>query len=321
MNSNEQSGTAKASPEGPVNRRIPIDLGDPTWRAAAVDQTVPTVTTSLEAYAPGVSVHMLLDGELLIGHTEDRRHRMVAGSMLVSCLPTGGERRIFARHQKRLRWVEFETDAASGVERFGIPAAWLSADEPTHEMLVPMPSELTSRALDLFETRLPSPLGATRRGAEVLLAVCDAIATVITDTHTTCPAIARTNALFAAAVELMESRLHEPLSVADLCAALGTNRNKLTALFRARADASPMEYLSQLRLRRARVMVLTRDLPLGEIAHRVGYRQQSSFTRAFRQLFGETPRSMRAGVEHATFPAGSKIHDDGREREDRPDRH
>ncbi|WP_407050394.1 helix-turn-helix transcriptional regulator [Methyloraptor flagellatus] len=321
MNSNEQSGTTKGSPEGPASRRIPIDLGDPAWRAAAVDQTVPTVITSLEAYAPGVSVHMLLDGELLISHTEDRRHRMVAGAMLIACLPTGGERRIFARHQKRLRWIEFQADATSGIDRFGIPPAWLEADKPPHEVLLPMPAELVTRALGLFETHLPPPLGETRRGAEVLLAVCDVIAAVITDTHAACPALARSNALFTAAVELMESRLHEPLSVADLCAALGTNRNKLTALFRARADASPMEYLGQLRLRRARVMVLTRDLPLGEIAHRVGYRQQSSFTRAFRQLFGETPRGMRAGVEHATFPAGATIHDSGRERADHPDRH
>lgn len=291
MNSNEQSGTTKGSPEGPTSRRIPIDLGDPAWRAAAVDQTVPTVTTSLEAYAPGVSVHMLLDGELLISHTEDRRHRMVAGAMLIACLPTGGERRIFARHQKRLRWMEFQTDATSGIDRFGIPPAWLDADKPPHEVLLPMPIELATRALGLFDTRLPSPLGETRRGAEVLLAVCDAIAAVITDTHAACPALARSNALFT------------------------------TALFRARADASPMEYLGQLRLRRARVMVLTQDLSLGEIAHRVGYRQQSSFTRAFRQLFGETPRGMRAGVEHATFPAGTTIHDSGRERADRPDRH
>ncbi len=64
--------------------------------------------------------------------------------------------------------------------------------------------------------------------------------------------------------------------------------------FLASFHLTPQKYLRKLRLRIAsRALVGTRD-PLGEVALRCGFADQSHFTREFRRDFGRTPRAYRA---------------------------
>ena len=51
--------------------------------------------------------------------------------------------------------------------------------------------------------------------------------------------------------------------------------------------------LRHIRMHNARRLVLMTDEPLGTIGERVGYREPSAFSKAFRQTFGKSPREMR----------------------------
>jgi len=65
------------------------------------------------------------------------------------------------------------------------------------------------------------------------------------------------------------------------------------AQFRAATGQRPHDYLLQLRIERARELLLTSRLPLVEIAFEVGFKTQAHFTTVFARFVGETPNAWR----------------------------
>lgn len=60
---------------------------------------------------------------------------------------------------------------------------------------------------------------------------------------------------------------------------------------------SPAQLQARFRLERARELLTTRDLSIGEIATELGYENSNNFTRFFRQETGCTPREYRAAAQ------------------------
>lgn len=99
------------------------------------------------------------------------------------------------------------------------------------------------------------------------------------------------------AMELIEQTMVEgDVSVAELCRRLSAPRARLFAAFRE--DGGVQAYVAAERLRRARVALadLTRDEPIGAIAHRLGFSDAAHLSRAFRRRFGMTPSDYRRRV-------------------------
>jgi AraC family transcriptional regulator, dual regulator of chb operon len=82
----------------------------------------------------------------------------------------------------------------------------------------------------------------------------------------------------------------------------GVSPAHLSRTMRGHYDTSPTQFVSDLRLERARTWLATTDLTVTEIAHRSGFASQSYFTRRFRQAEGLSPREFRAGVRRAFVP-------------------
>ncbi len=98
-----------------------------------------------------------------------------------------------------------------------------------------------------------------------------------------------------AAMALMERRLADPLTVADLAAAAGMSPSRLHAAFRAATGQGPAACLADLRLDRAMALLEERRLGIAEIALACGYAEQSALTRALRRRRGVTPGQVRRG--------------------------
>jgi AraC-like DNA-binding protein len=92
----------------------------------------------------------------------------------------------------------------------------------------------------------------------------------------------------AAMRDLIESRYEGPLTLAELSEAAGLSRFHALRQFRARFGLPPHAYLQQLRVRRARALILAGDA-LAETAFAVGFADQAHMTRAFRRTLGYTP--------------------------------
>ena len=95
---------------------------------------------------------------------------------------------------------------------------------------------------------------------------------------------------------VIETRFHTTLRLADLARVAGYSVPRFGALFRQYFGSSPMAYLVQLRLQRATYLLREPDLPIGEIAQRVGYDDPAWFSRLFKQAHGVSPRAWRQAL-------------------------
>ncbi len=98
------------------------------------------------------------------------------------------------------------------------------------------------------------------------------------------------------AVELMHSRVDEDLSLKEISAASYLSPFHFSRLFKKLTGTSPLAYLTSQRMTRAKSLLAETDLPVTQIASRVGYSSTSHFTRAFRQATGLTPKAFRAAL-------------------------
>ncbi|CAO3410688.1 helix-turn-helix domain-containing protein [Azospirillum largimobile] len=97
------------------------------------------------------------------------------------------------------------------------------------------------------------------------------------------------------ALALMAERCEEPLTVAELAAAVGLAPSRFHERFRAQTGTTPARRLADLRLDRAEALLRAGDLPLAEVALAVGFSDQSALTRSLRRHRGTTPGALRNG--------------------------
>ncbi|PJC95272.1 AraC family transcriptional regulator [Aeromonas lusitana] len=91
----------------------------------------------------------------------------------------------------------------------------------------------------------------------------------------------------------VEARLDEPWSVALLADQMACSVPHLHRLCRQAFGMGPMAWLTQLRMNKARQLLLYTNWPLGELASRVGYSDGANFANRFRRLTGQTPGAFR----------------------------
>ncbi|AVJ27740.1 helix-turn-helix transcriptional regulator [Achromobacter spanius] len=91
--------------------------------------------------------------------------------------------------------------------------------------------------------------------------------------------------------DLMLEQFDRPLSIAYLCAAVGTNEFKLKQGFRELFGTSPYRLLTAIRMQKAREL-LESGVPASTAGYRVGFQHASSFSAAFERYYGRTPTSV-----------------------------
>ncbi len=97
------------------------------------------------------------------------------------------------------------------------------------------------------------------------------------------------------AVALMRQSVEAPQPLPRIAATLRVSLRGLEADFRRHLGLAPRSVYRLLRLEEARRLTLGTTLPVAEIALRCGWDNPSAMTRAFRDRYGVSPRSMRAG--------------------------
>ncbi|MDX6750143.1 GlxA family transcriptional regulator (plasmid) [Geminicoccaceae bacterium 1502E] len=94
-------------------------------------------------------------------------------------------------------------------------------------------------------------------------------------------------------VELMESRIEEPLSCAELAAAVGSSTRQLERLFCRYLGKSPMKHYIGLRLQRARQLLRQTSMPILAVALSCGFPTASHFSKSYFEHFGCSPSAER----------------------------
>jgi len=84
------------------------------------------------------------------------------------------------------------------------------------------------------------------------------------------------------------------LSLSELADLAQMSLHYFARSFKQQIGLSPHQYLIRTRVERAKQLLLHNDLTVGEIAHRVGFADQSHLCRHFKQLTGLTPNQWRS---------------------------
>jgi transcriptional regulator GlxA family with amidase domain len=95
------------------------------------------------------------------------------------------------------------------------------------------------------------------------------------------------------AVTLMEANIEEPLSTDDIAGLVKISRRQLERLFKQYLGSLPSRYYLELRLQRARQLLLETNYSIVQVGLMCGFSSGSHFSTAFGALFGNTPREER----------------------------
>ncbi|PVH28733.1 GlxA family transcriptional regulator [Pararhodobacter oceanensis] len=90
-------------------------------------------------------------------------------------------------------------------------------------------------------------------------------------------------------IERMEQSIEEPVSPADLAQEVGMSTRQLERLFRRYLNRSPKRYYMELRLARARNLLMQTDLSVINVALACGFASPSHFSKCYRAQYGTTP--------------------------------
>lgn len=106
--------------------------------------------------------------------------------------------------------------------------------------------------------------------------------------------IAIEDARLRRAVSYIHDHLASEVSLDALAAEAAMSPFHFSRAFKAAIGVSPLQYVIQERLERAKLLLRTTQLPVAEVAHRVGYEDVSRFGRRFKRRFSATPGSVRS---------------------------
>ncbi|WP_019914792.1 response regulator transcription factor [Paenibacillus sp. HW567] len=95
------------------------------------------------------------------------------------------------------------------------------------------------------------------------------------------------------ALAFVEQHLHEQLTMAEVAGRIHLNASYFSVLFKEQTGVPFSEYLSRLRIQRAKELLLQTRLPIGEIGERVGYRTDKYFIKVFKSLEDMSPSRYR----------------------------
>ncbi len=90
-------------------------------------------------------------------------------------------------------------------------------------------------------------------------------------------------------IEKMEENLEDPLSPSLLAKQAGLSTRQLERLFRRYLDRSPKRYYLELRLKKARSLLLQTDMSVINVALACGFSSPSHFSKCYRAYYGRTP--------------------------------
>lgn len=95
------------------------------------------------------------------------------------------------------------------------------------------------------------------------------------------------------AIRYIEKYYYEDLSLDDVVAVTQLSKYYFTRQFNSAMKVTPIQYLTQIRIRVSVQLLITSELSVAEIATRVGFRSSNYFSKVFKKVIGVTPGSYR----------------------------
>ena len=102
-------------------------------------------------------------------------------------------------------------------------------------------------------------------------------------------------------IQIMEQNIEEPISPSILAKDVGMSTRQLERLFRRYLNRSPKRYYMELRLQKARNLLMQTDMSVINVALACGFASPSHFSKCYRAQYNTTPYRERGAL------AGSRV--------------
>ena len=107
-------------------------------------------------------------------------------------------------------------------------------------------------------------------------------------------------------IQMMEAAIEDPISPADLADDVGMSTRQLERLFRRYLNRSPKRYYMELRLQKARNLLMQTDMSVINVALACGFASPSHFSKCYRSHYNTTPYRER-GTQGAVPALGARL--------------
>ena len=91
----------------------------------------------------------------------------------------------------------------------------------------------------------------------------------------------------------INSHLYHTISIDELASIACVNKSYFIRLFVRAIGMSPLQFINKKKIAHAELLLITDDLPIKEIAYKLGYSEPSYFIRQFKNVTGTTPMLYR----------------------------
>ncbi|MGN0154208.1 MAG: AraC family transcriptional regulator [Lachnospiraceae bacterium] len=95
------------------------------------------------------------------------------------------------------------------------------------------------------------------------------------------------------ALTYIEQNFQNDISVEEIASVCGLNRSYFGKIFKDATGKTPQQFLLNYRMIKATELLKLTSLSIGDISNAVGYSNQLHFSRAFKNIYGVSPREWR----------------------------
>lgn len=95
------------------------------------------------------------------------------------------------------------------------------------------------------------------------------------------------------AEKILLKNIQTSITVEELALKIGINRHKLNRNFKQIYGEPVFQYLTRLRMEKAKTILSEKSMNISEVAYEVGYKNPQHFTVAFKKFFGYVPSKLK----------------------------
>ena len=101
------------------------------------------------------------------------------------------------------------------------------------------------------------------------------------------------------AKQFIQENQSEDLSLGQVAKAVNASTFYFCKMFKKATGLNFTDYVSRIRIEKAKNLLLNRNLRVSEIAYEVGFQSLTHFNRVFKKIMGQSPTDYRGQLIHA----------------------
>lgn len=101
------------------------------------------------------------------------------------------------------------------------------------------------------------------------------------------------NSLIKESKDYIKQNYNKDIALEDICSHIGISKNYFCNLFKREVGEGIWDYLTRIRIEKAKELLMKTDLRCYEVSYEIGYENPSHFTKMFKKFTGLTPNEYR----------------------------